>query len=474
MTSKFLLTLTLLALIVGISACIKPIPEPSPDYKLIPIDLQKEELSDGSVRLRWTKIKSSDFIKYWVGRSIDRDSVQYLTTLPPTQIFGFNPNNAAPSFAEVIQTVEDIDSTSFLDTITVFNRKVSYRIFAEMNGRVLSSNSVKVEKKVSADEIQMISDDFLPIPERQTLLVTDRTNNNIVLVNPFAAGANIFFNQFMIANRELEYRIIGTQQNDVEVLIPNNGSVNIRSFSNTNNFAFINTFLNLGFNSIILSSSVIADSTNLFINAPTPQQANQSTLAYFAALRTGTAPISNTTFSITPSTLIPFFTFRRAGKTREAISIGSFNAFNRIQLISWTPNGVININRSQDVDPSVISTLPFIFSKDNAVFLSNTSGTVFNKNTFQKGGSLSDVTKETYRDYVFSDDGTRIYALRNGGTINRANKKIDVFKYPSLELEKTLTYVSNATRLFVFGNRMVLFGRSPNIPRATMIERITL
>jgi hypothetical protein len=472
MTSKFLLTLTILALLVGISACIEPVPEPNPDYKLFPIDLQKEDLPDGSVRLRWTKIRSSDFKKYWVGRSIDRDSVQYLTTLPPTQTFPFNPNNATAPFAEVIQTVEDIDSTNFLDTITVFNRKVSYRIFAEMNGRILSSNSVKVEKKVDADEIQMVSDDFLPIPERQTLLITDRTNNNVVLLNPFTTGVNVFFNQFLAANRELDYRITGTQQNDVEILIPNNGSVNIRSFSNTN-FSFVNTFLNLG-NASVFGSSVIADSSNLVICAPSPQFANVSTLAYFSVFRGTTSPSFNTTFPITPSTLIPFFTFRRIGKTREAISIGSFNAFNRVHFISWNQTGAITINRTIDIDPSVISTLPFVFSKDNAAFLSSTSGIVFSKSTLQAGRKLSDATKETYRDYVFSDDGTRIYALRNGGTVNRANKKIDVFKYPSLELERTFTYISNATRLFVFGNRMVLFGRSPNIPRATMIERITL
>jgi hypothetical protein len=469
MTTKFSLAFAILVLIVGISACIEPVPEPSADYKIIPMTLQKSELPDGSVRLEWSKTKSFEFKEYWVARSLDKDSVPYISELPKQN--GLNTAILPP--VEVMSRIEDVDSTSFVDSITFFNQKVSYRLFAVLNGRVVSSPSVTVAKKINSEEFNFVFDDIVPVPERRQLLLIDRTGARVSLYRPMENFNIVSMTQNVGVGAEITYRISSNTPEAVDIVFPSRGSASIRNFTNPNfstalqgNFFLNNVFFN--------GVSFILDSTNMAIAAPGGNGFSSVSTSFFSINRSNTPNVIASRAFTLPFSVNFQTTFKKnplAG--REAIAFTPLNDKIRLQAISWLSIGAITIDREVEIDPSLFAQQPFAFSKDNQVFITDTEGVVYDEKTLQSPLQLKAILKQEYTDYSFSEDGKRLYALRVA-TNNRQNRFVDVFNYPSFTFDKSISFTTRPTRLFQFGTQLLLIGRSPNSNFRTIVERINL
>ena len=436
----------MLLLVATFGGCLSsdlPIPA---NYGTYPIDLKVEERADGTTILTWNKIKSSDFIEYWVVRTHGADSLLYVSS--PAVL---------PTNMELVTKIADVDSTTLIDSVNIPTRNSNLRVFALLNGRNLSSHSVSLKNAVNISEADSAPDDVVFIPEKNWLTIIDRSQfllsvydfqNSLLVGSTFTA---------IIGGSEANYgRNLGT---NLEVYFLRGGVMGILNIENFNTFQ---TSINQA------ATSVFSDYTDLMFGV---------------SLKSSTIFLNS--FRRSSGLNLQSFSFTVSGVTTNQVSLKKYPLSKKAFIVMQNNTGVPvwfpfqydstgNFTKTLGFIVAESSIRPFVISPDEQRVVTHASGIIYDISTsVTKKGKLADQTKATYLDIIFSTDGTRLYALRDGAK-DRAQRRVDVFKYPDFQLEKSLTFRSTPSRIFQNGQQLLLVGISPNNPRRTMIEKLNL
>ncbi len=434
--------------------CVRPDP-PVPDaYLDYPLDVKAETLPDGSFRLRWNAIKSADFIGYQIVRNIG-DTVSFV------------PNNQVTLISidkrlEQLTMIESADSTFFVDSSTVVTTKTHLRVFAVLKNRNLSSRSVEMPIKSDAQEMELTPNDVLFVPEDRRIVIGDHINNQLGVFNteqnkPIGLTPN---NNF-VPNTEMGY---GRFNNVTDLYIP---SV-IQQFNNQT--------LKRNLNSPSTATPLTGFSRDEAImydkNSDIYFTISSQPPVIRSFRRTTNTNIALTQFS-TPR-LQTFYVFRQAPLNREAIALSITGNNSDVIWFKYNADGT-GIAQIKNLNTSAINITkrPFAITPDNQMFLTGIKGLIFNRNMALVDSLKLPHTNIRYPDMVFSNDGTKLYAIRNG-TNDRRDRVVDVYTYPNFQFERSIPFKSNPIRIFQDGTNLILVGQSPNNTKRTMIERVKL
>ena len=433
------------------AGCLRDTPPVPDNYQAYPLSITADELPNGSFRVRWNAIKSVDFIEYQVIRNMG-DSVPYI---PNNQVAlsSFNAN------LEIIKRISDADSTFFVDEVTIPTAKTYLRVFAVLKNRNLSSRNVEMPLKTNVREFAFTATDMLFVPEDKRLVLINQPQgqfgtyhtdlNTLTTTQPF----NIFIGQ----NAEMGY---GRFNNATEIYIPNSAQLIVKNFSNINNTS------NFFTSSVV--ESVLFDKTNNLILTVGSQPTFVRSL-----LRSGSSMTNITFTSFATTRLQTSYVLRSANLNQEAIAVSVTNGSADVIWLKYNPDGTFirALNSLTSVLP--ITKRPFVVAPDNQFFITGNKGTIFNRNITVFDNLKIRTVDTRYIDMIFSDDKTRLLALRSGA--NSVNEKqVDVYKYPSFEFERSIAFRSNPTRFFQDGTSLLLVGVSPNSVKNMMVERVAL
>lgn len=434
--------------------CVRPDP-PVPDaYLDYPLNVKTDELPDGSFRLRWNAIKSADFIGYQIVRNIG-DSVPFV------------PNNQVPLTSinkglEQLTLIESADSTFFVDSSTVVATKTHLRVFAVLKDRNLSSRSVEMPIKSDAKEMELNPNDVLFVPEERRVVIGDHINNLLGIFNtdlnlPVSTTPNTNF----APNTEMGY---ARSNNVTNLYIPsliqqfNNQTLKV-SLSNPKNSTPVSNFSR--------DEAIMYDKNGdiyftISSQPPVIRSFRQAT----------NANITSTQFSTLR--LQTLYVFRQAPLNREAIALSITGNNSDVIWFKYNADGT-GITQIKNLNTFTINITkrPFAIAPDNQMFLTGTKGLMFNRNMALTDSLKLPLPEVRYPDMIFSNDGTRLYAIRNGAN-DRKERVVDVYKYPNFQFERSIPFKSNPTRVFQDGTNLILVGRSPNNAKRTMIERVKL
>ncbi len=447
------LLFSLLATFSFYIGCVRPDPPVPAGYLNYPLDVKTDELPDGSFRLRWNAIKSADFIGYQIVRNIG-DSVPFV------------PNNQVPLTSidkrlEQLTLIESADSTSFVDSSTVVTTKTHLRVFAVLKDRNLSSRSVEMPVKSDAKEMDLNPNDVLFVPEDRRIVIGDHINNMLGIFNteqntPIGLTSNANF----IANTEMGY---GRNNNITELYIPSvvqfaNQTI-VRPLNNPSTSSSILQFAN---NDAIMYDKNINIYFTVSSQPPTIRAFRRATNTNIAFTQFSTLRLQT------------LYVFRQAPLNREAIALSITGNNSDVIWFKYNADGT-GITQIKNLNTFTINITkrPFAIAPDNQMFLTGTKGLMFNRNMALTDSLKLPEPEARYPDMIFSNDGTRLYAIRNGAN-DRKERVVDVYKYPNFQFERSIPFKSNPTRVFQDGTNLILVGRSPNNAKRTMIERIKL
>ena len=433
------------------AGCLRDTPPVPDNYQAYPLSITADELPNGSFRVRWNAIKSVDFIEYQVIRNMG-DSVPYIQN-NQVALSSFNTN------LEIIKRISDADSTFFVDEVTIPTAKTYLRVFAVLKNRNLSSRNVEMPLKTNVREFAFTATDMLFVPEDKRLVLINQPQgqfgtyhtdlNTLTTTQPF----NIFIGQ----NAEMGY---GRFNNATEIYIPNSAQLIVKNFSNINNTS------NFFTSSVV--ESVLFDKTNNLILTVGSQPTFVRSL-----LRSGSSMTNITFTSFATTRLQTSYVLRSANLNQEAIAVSVTNGSADVIWLKYNPDGTFirALNSLTSVLP--ITKRPFVVAPDNQFFITGNKGTIFNRNITVFDNLKIRTVDTRYIDMIFSDDKTRLLALRSGA--NSVNEKqVDVYKYPSFEFERSIAFRSNPTRFFQDGTSLLLVGVSPNSVKNMMVERVAL
>ena len=431
------------------AGCLRDTPPIPDNYQAYPLSITADELPNGSFRLRWNAIKSVDFIEYQVIRNVG-DSVPYIPN-NKVVLSSINTN------LEIIKRISDADSTIFIDEVTIPTAKTYLRVFAVLKDRNLSSRNVEMPLKTTFKEFTFTATDVLFVPEDKRLALINQPQgqfgvyhtdlNTLTTTQPF----NIFIGQ----NVEMNY---GRFNNATEIYIPNSAQLVVKNFNNINSTSSF-------FTSSVVESVLFDKTNNLLLTV-----GSQPTFVR-SLLRSGTS-ISNISFtSFSTIKLQTSYALRTANLNQEAIAVSVTNGNADLIWLKYNPDGTF-IRSLKNVNTTLpITKRPFVVAPDNQFFITGNKGLIFGRD-MAVSDSLKVRTAQTrYVDMIFSDDKTRLLALRSG-TSSVNEKLIDVYKYPSFDFERSISFRSNPTRFFQDGTSLLLVGVSPNNARNMMVERV--
>ena len=443
--------LSLSAILLLFAGCLRDSPPVPDNYQTYPLSITADEMPNGSFRLRWNAIKSADFIEYQVIRNIG-DSVPYI------------PNNKVSLSSigtnlEIIKRISDADSTFFIDEVTIPTTKTYLRIFAVLNNRNLSSRNVEIPVKTNIKEVGFTATDMLFVPEDKRLVMTSRTLGQMSV---FHTDLNTLtttqqFNVSLQQNSEISY---GRFNNITEIYIPGFSTIVAKNFNN------INTATSFSTSSGGMESIFFDKETNILLTIGSQNTRVNS----FLRFSTGISGTGFTSFTTTKTQT--GYILRSANLNQEVIAVSVTNGSADLIWLKYNAAGSQLIRSLKNLTTTLpITKRPFVVAPDNQCFITGNQGLIFNRN-IALSDSLKTRTADTrYLDMVFSDDKTRLLALRNGANETK-EKLIDVYKYPSFEFERSIFFRSNPTRLFQDGASLLLVGVSPNNLKNMMVERV--
>jgi hypothetical protein len=457
---KLLYTLITLTLSIFTFSCKDPVLGPT-NYSAFPMDLKVEKLSGNKVRYKWNAVNTSDFIRYIIVRST-KDSVPYFSR--PDFVESLENN------ISVVTAISDSKTNEFIDSINVVIGESSFRIFAFLEDRSLSSINVKLKGFDNMTEVLGATDDVVFAEKLNTLAMANSKSFGVSLFN-------IVTNQITAA--PIRNFSSGTFTNDSDL-----------SFieSNVGNEFFIPTPFN-GYNIINLNNS--SNSLGVFLprNSSAISHFNNSWILFSNSNGITSRPRNNISNFNTTEDFTFFFTFnkipatpvflRKMNKNKGFYAINTEGGNAIISTFNMGDNGKFSLNKNFRTFPikGMTKARPFKFSNDDAQFVMDNNGSVLDTVNFTVRKKLAEEVPTSdiirYSDYQFSSLGTEIYALRVASK-NPPERLIDVFKFPECIYVKSIPFYSAPNRFFLSNGNLILVGTSPTDNRFSIIENIKL
>ena len=452
------------------SRCDDDNPNPS-NYGVFPMDLKVEPLPNGGYRYSWNKINSSDFISYTLVIS-SIDTIPYVLS-----------SSLLPSTTSPIQVITDPNITSFIDVSSLPSDNPHVRLFAFLEGRSLSSTNKKLTPIDNLKELSIQPIEFAYSEKKKKLMIfspsspifTNGSLNN-TLINFINSDNLTLINALPVTFSSTGETYIGEFTLGTTLFVPNgNGfNYNLVNLDNPTTLSFLGT----NNNSILTFKS---STTNAWWSV-TSNISNINTSPAVFLPNTNSSTVQPLPFTTATPNSSYFLRMKNDGRTFLALK-PNFDGANTMRAFFYE---FLNDGRLQLLKTSPIAlktnttfskSTSFTFTKDDAYFICDTKGLIFNANDFSIYKTLAEEVSVgdniTYLQFVLNTEGGKIYALRSGLT-NKNNRFVDVFTYPDFKHERSISYKSTPTKLIVNSNYLLLVGVSPNNSRATMIEKINL
>ncbi len=338
-----------------------------------------------NVELTWTRTNVSNFEQYLVARSLD--------SLPDSPI----PNN-------VIATLDNVDSTHFVDASFPLANKVFYKIYAKIGDRFLLSQTVSVVPDVKLLDFQTIkviryapTQSLYMVSEQEAKLrrydyvketVEAERNLGAAFFVPMAAGDNGF-------GHELYYSSNQTSTITIADALTLQTKDNFSANSSVSALAAGNGF-------VIAATSHWSDPLAIY------SRSNKS----FIDGGDGSIDFDRT-IGIIPG-------------SNTSIIEADFNFINQYDL---TQSGQVNFMKSANSFGGIIPQI--VFSPAGSHFLPNAAGNIMDNN-LNIVGILPNSNFNNFITYVFSADGKKLFAFSNvfAGVMQE-------FSFPDLTLLNT-------------------------------------
>jgi hypothetical protein len=433
--------------------CVRPDPTTPDTYLKYPLEVKSDVLPDGSFRLRWNAIKSADFIEYQILKN-SGDTVPFIGDDK------INRLNTISLSVELARRISDVDSTFFIDSFSIPTAKTFLRVFAVLKDRNLSSRNVEMPIKTNAKEMSLAVSDVLFVREEGKLIIADQAGFKFGVFDvDVNVPNNIVSNVNMSNAAEMAY---GRFNSTTELYFSNGFSMNVLSLTG-NQLFFVN---NANFSNI---NAILPDRTGTTIlvgSGPT-------TIRSFARVQPNFTPSPLFSLQFTTNKLQNNYVLRTSPLNREAIALSITAGSTDLIWFNYDSLGrTINRLNNFIVAPNSVTKQPFAIASDSKGFITNGRGLIFNQNVALMDSLKLPASDVRYLDFIFSQDGKQMYALRNPNS--RQNKTVDVYTYPSYKFERSVPFGSAPSRIFQDKGTLILVGRSPNNSTRTMIEKVPL
>ncbi len=457
---KLLYTFIILSLSIFTFSCKDPVIGPT-NYSAFPMDLKVEKLSGNKVKYKWNAVNTSDFISYIIVKST-KDSVPYFSRPDFVESLANN--------ISVVTSISESKTNEFIDSINVVIGESSFRIFAFLEDRSLSSINVKFKGFDNMTEILGATDDVVFAEKLNTLAMANSRNFGVSLFNVLTTQITLKPNNFFPSNsfmNDLDLSFIESNLGSEFFLPTQFNNYGIFNFNNISNPLTVFVPRNASAISHFNNSWILFSNSNGITSRPRNNipnfNANEDFSFFF-------------TFNKIPAT--PVF-LKKMNKNKGFYAINTEGGNAIISTFNMGDNGRFSLNKNFRTFPikGMTKARPFKFSNDDAQFVMDNNGTVIDTLTFQVRKKLAEEVPTSdiirYSDYQFSSLGTEIYALRVASK-NPSERLIDVFKFPECTYVKSIPFYSAPSRFFLSNNNLILVGTSPTDNRFSIIENIKL
>ena len=372
-------------------------------------------INDSSIVLKWSKFTGNNFSKYQL--------VRYATYLKNGQ-FG--------SFAETIDSSNDVDHVSFVETNMPLAVDISYYInVIDHSMNIQANNRVYYQRPNSL--IDGIPKDVLFDPQQQKLYVTqenkimrvDDSNGRIINSKEYPSGIGFCYLGSFNGAREL---YVPVDDGWLEIL--DGATLQLKDRIYVGGYAV---------------GSVAAVNSKLYVASSDMSQG-----AYSNCIKVydrATKNLEGRTGYWERTRLIPL-----EGTNVEMIDLTSNLIPVDLCYFEFTPSGT-PVSKKQDpyhgdysLDANIVRSFP-----DGSKLITSGSGTIFHKSLV-----FDRYIKQygNYSDFAFNDDGSLIYAAVG------PEKKIDVVSYPSTTTISSYPTNFYPYKIFRKDNTLICVGKA--------------
>lgn len=454
-------------IIIQLDSCREPFdPTAYPTY---PIDLNVEKLADGSYRYTWTPIRASELVGYWV-TTASADSVPYIDSASAFQL--------TKKGIFVVKSIVDKDSTTIIDSTTIRGKKAAVRVFAFLEGRVLSSKSISLEGNPNVNDDLVFDANHIDYePNKGILGLFDVSRNGFLMydvgLNREISKGNIVDNVFNDPfSRPQTSSLLPTMGFDgisANFYVFNSNlftiqEVNIASGSRTSLNSFSNNTTSLVSLKTTPNAILISNSDNFN---------NGSQIVGFQKL----SSFYSNSGSINLAPITDAFTLHKMPITKRVWAWATNDTRKNYVQLEYVTNGsfasgakgfMSHIGASKDIKP-------FAFTSNEQLIIMGSDARIYRISNLTSSTTLSDLvptSKPEYQDIISMNN--KIYALRKHLNIKQ-NRQIDVFTVSNttVTFEKNIKFDSQPTKIIFNNNMLYLVGKSPNTAQRFILERIT-
>jgi hypothetical protein len=393
-------------------------------YAAFPLELTIQDVSSGT-KLKWNKINTSDFVQYIVVRNTvdttpDIKSTTNLSTVP------------------IFARITDPTKTELID-LDVVTSKTYYRVFAQLGNRFIGS--VNVASNSSLVSVPGNFYEFAYNLKRNYIYMLDR-NSGFVNLYDVNKGAVVKSIRVALSTSNYFYMVMNQYSGADELLIQGvdgngNATINVHDPVTLE----LKDQISTGFSSSYLYSYCSDYNTGILYAYSSPNNA-------IRAISRGQKTILSTNTLLTSGYNLRF------KKITDSKIIGMPYASGNYQLLQFGNSGQMVapvIATNVNVSSTSINN-PFVVSPFENVFIYGFNGQVFDKD-MKTVGQLATSSINTYRDFAFSDDATKIFAATSSSL---GKRQLDVFTNPGLSFVKSIVTKTFSRNIFYIGNNQVL------------------
>ncbi len=437
---KRLLHLSAFTLLVFSFSCKK---EASTTYVRFPVELTATDVVNG-VKLTWTKIETTDFVDYTIVRSTG-DSIPELSQLV-----------ANPS-AFIVTRITDAKVTTFTDLRnTPIAVRTTYRVFARLNGRNVSSRNVLINAEIldlGSSFTEIIANNskdkprfYLSSNVSNSILAYNATDHRILATNTSVPSSNM---RLAVAskngaNEEIAAYTSGTNIVsffDAETLKPMGNATVV-----TNGFPIVASIGTVdGFFIFVTSEST----NNIKVVSVTTHNISQATVSFSATF------LSNSILAKNPA-------------ARELILRDPNTSSVRVGRIEYNAQGQI-------LDGGILGFVSISFTQTPVLRISPSGdafiigASVLNRNLQIKGSIFSN-TGGSYTDFYYANTSNKIYALTFASS---TTSLLDEYDASTLRFVRTIPVKLPGFRCFTTEDAVIVFSNT-NFTGRTNVQKIKI
>lgn len=390
------------------------------------INLESATANSGMVQLKWQKYEATDFKRYEVFRSLNKDVE-----------------------GEVIASFSSADSVNYLDRLPPLASEVYYYVrISNKEEHTRISNKIKVVEPAGKIYYYNITD-AVHHPSEPIVYVVDHADQKLRAIN--------YTTQTEINSVNLGGTVgkidIGDNGFGLEIYVPNNNGF-IKVY-NANTLDLVTT-INTG----LATKCVVTNGHGYIVASVAPSPWWEQPVRTYS--RSTGINISSNTGTVFESNMLRFIP-----NTDNIVSISTSVSPTDMEFFNLDNTGKI-ISNNDDSYHGDHPLDPYIFriSSNGEFVITGTEGAVYSANSSMIYKGMVDSGALIFSDFAFSKDGNTIYA----GTSNR--NSIQIIKYPNLTRNDEILLKGYPKFLFYHNGKIISISKTNTYNENYAIESV--